>query len=130
MSAFFIIPKADAKLHDVASGVFRALGISEWEERDSSNYPPNDHYFAGYSENAEVTVYDGDDERTPDYPFRVSVEDASWRKERGIIATDEATVVRALVAGVFTVFVPAGAWDRSDWDGDGVVMRPLKGLGV
>ena len=75
-TSFITLRKADAKLHDVASGVFHALSISEWEERDSSNYPPDGHYFTGYSENAEVTVYDGDDERTPDYPFRVSVEDA------------------------------------------------------
>lgn len=123
MSAiFFIRPRnADAKLHDVASGVFHALGISEWEERDSSNYPPDGHYFAGYSENAEVTVYDGDDERTPNYPFRVSVEDASWRKGRGIVATDESSVVRALVASAFTVFVPVGAWEQTDWDGEGDV---------
>lgn len=123
MSAiFFIAPRnADANLHDVASGVFRALGISEWEERDSSNYPPDDHYFAGYSQSAEVTVYDGDDERTPDYPIRVSVEDASWRKGREVIAMDEASLVRALVASAFTVFVPMGASERSDWDGDGVV---------
>lgn len=123
MSAiFFITPrKPDAKLHDVASEVFRALGVGEWEERDSSNYPPDGHYFAGYSQNAEVIVYDGDDERTLDYPFRVSVEDASWRKGRGTIATDEPSIVRALVASAFTVFVPVGAWERSDWDGDGDV---------
>jgi hypothetical protein len=122
MSAiFFITPKADAKLHDVASGVFRALGVSEWEERESSNYPPDGHYFAGYSENAMVRVYDGDDERTLAYPFRVSVEDASWRKGRAVIATDEASVVRALVASAFTVFVPFGAWEQTDWDGDGDV---------
>jgi len=120
-ATFFITPKADGKLRDTASGVFHALGVSEWEERDSSNYPPDGHYFVGYSENAEVTVYDGDDERTFAYPVRVLVEDASWRKGHGTIATDEASVVKALVSGGFTVFVPAGAWEQTDWDGDGDV---------
>jgi len=119
---FFITPRQrDAKLGDVASGVFRALGISECEERDSSNYPPDDHYFVGYCDNAEVTVCDADDDRTPDYPFRVSVKDSSWRKGPGVITTDIASVTRALVAGGFTVFVPAGAWEQTDWDGDGDV---------
>jgi hypothetical protein len=119
---FFITArKGDAKLGEVAAGVFRALGVSEWEERDSSNCPPDDHYFAGYCENAEVTVYDADDERTPDYPFRVSLEDSSWRKGPGVIVTDVECVANALVAGGFTVFVPAGPWERIDWDGDGNV---------
>jgi hypothetical protein len=116
---FFITPrKADGKLCNVASGVFRALGFSKWEERDSSNYPDG-HYFAAYSENAEVMVYDGDDERTRGYPFRVSVEDASWRKGSGIIATDKASIVRALISAGYSVFVPAGAWERTDRDVEG-----------
>lgn len=121
-SMFFIASrKTDVHLRDVASGVFSALGVREWEERDSSNYPPDDHYFAGYCENAEVTIYDADDERTPDYPFRVSVEGASGRKGPGVITTDVASVARALVTGGFTVFVPSGAWERTDWDGEGEV---------
>jgi hypothetical protein len=121
-SMFFIKPrKRDAHLGDVASGVFGALGLGEWEERHSSNYPPDGHYFAGYCENAEVTVYDADDDRTPDYPFHVSVENSGWRKGRGIIATDVASVAKALVAGGFSVFVPVGAWEQTDWDGDGDV---------
>lgn len=124
MSAiFFIAPKVDAKLPDVASAVFRALGVSEWEERDSLNYPPDGHYFVGYAENAEVRVCDGDDERIADYPFRVAVEGASWRKGCGIVATDEASVIRTLVGGAFAVFVPVGAWERTDWDGGGEVYR-------
>lgn len=122
MSAiFFITLKNDARLRDVAAAVFRAVGIAEWQERDSSNYPPDDHYFVGYCENAEVTVYDGDDARTPDYPFRVSVEEATWRRGSGVIATDEASVVRGLIGGGFAVFIPAGAWERTDWDGAGDV---------
>ena len=119
---FFVTPaKADAKLSDIASGVFRALGVSEWEERDSSNYPPDNRYFVGYCENAQVVVYDADDEWTPAYPFRVSLEDSSWRKGHSTIATDVATVAKALVAGGFTVFVPAEGWERTDWDGEGDV---------
>ncbi len=119
---FFITPgKPDAKLSDVASRVFRALGVTEWGERESSNYPPGDHYFAGYCQNAEVTVYDADDDRTPEYPFRVSVEASSRRRGPGIIATEVRSVAKALVGGGFTVFVPAGAWEQTDWAGDGDV---------
>jgi hypothetical protein len=119
---FFITRrKADAHLRDAALGVFSALGVSDWEERESSNYPPDEHYFAGYCENAEVTVFDGDDDRKPDYPFHVSVEDSSWRKGCGIITTDVVSIAMALVAGGFAIFVPIGAWWQTDWDGDGIV---------
>jgi hypothetical protein len=121
-SRFFIAArKTDACLRDVASAVFSAIGVGNWEERYSSNYPPDDHYFAGYSENAEVTVSDADDRRKPDYPFLVSVENSSWRKGPGIIATDVPSVAKALVAGGFTVFVPVGAWWQIDWNGEGKV---------
>jgi hypothetical protein len=119
---FFITSRdTAARLADVAAEVFRALGVTEWEERDSSNYPPDNHYFAGYCENVEVEVYDGDDDRTADYPFHVSVEEASWRKGPGVVSTDVATLAKALVTGGFTVFVPMGAWWRTDWKGDGDV---------
>jgi hypothetical protein len=123
-SMFFIKGrKGDVQLRDVASGVFSALSVSESEERESANYPPSGHYYAGYCENAEVTVYHGDDART-DYPFRVSVEHSSWREGRGIIPADAASVAKALAASGFTVLVPAGAWEQVDWDGDGDVYAP------
>jgi hypothetical protein len=119
---FFIAPRqTDADLADVASAVFDALGISEWEERDSSNYPPDGHYYAGYCQNAKVKVYDGDDDRTLNYPFHVLVEDSSWRKGRGVIITDAASVSKALVGAGYTVFIPHGDWHRTDWNGEGDV---------
>lgn len=119
----FIKPRnTDTSLRDVAAGVFGALDVSKWEERYSSNYPPDEHYFAGYCENAEINVHDGDDDRTSDYPFRVSVENASWRKGPGIIAADTESVAKALAAIGFSVFVPIGPWHLLDWDGNGYVV--------
>ena len=118
----FVAPrKNESRLRDVASGVFSALAVSEWEDRHSSNYPPDEHYFAGYCANAQVTVYDADDGMTSEYPFRVEVADASWRKGPGVIATDAASIARTLASGGFTVLVPAGDWARGDWDGAGEV---------
>jgi hypothetical protein len=116
---FINSPESGARLRDVASTVFSSLGVVEWEERHSSNYPPDEHYFAGYCENAEVIVSDGDDERTSDYPFHVSIDRPGWRKGPGIIATDVQTLAKALVASGFVVFVPTGDWTRADWDGAG-----------
>ena len=117
---FFIRPSdAGASLDEVAAGVFLALDIIDYEERFSSNYPPDEHYFAGYCENATVTVSDADEDWTPDYPFHVLVEEATWRKGPGVIATDNASIARALVRGGLTVLVPAGDWSSNDWNGDG-----------
>ena len=115
----------DTDLSDVASGVFGALGVGDWEERHSSNYPPEDHYFAGYSEDAEVTVFDADDDVMPDYPIRVSIEPATWRQGFGKFPTDSMSVTAALVAAGFTVFVPA-SFERLSWDGEGEAYGPTK----
>lgn len=118
----FISPrKTDAHLVDVASGVFVALGVSKWEERYSSNYPPNDHYFVGHSENAKVMIYDGDDDQTLQYPFHVSVEGFTDDEVSDILTTRASNITKALNAAGFTVFVPVGAWERIDWNGEGEV---------
>jgi hypothetical protein len=78
--------KRSARLSDVAAQVFRALGVSEWEERHSANNPPDEHYFAVYGQNTEVTVCDRDDDRVPDYPFLVALEETSWRRGAGVLS--------------------------------------------
>jgi hypothetical protein len=119
---FFInLASKHAPLADVASTVFSAIGVSDWEERESANYPPDEHYFAGYAQNAEVLVFDSDDKRTPEYPFCVSIGDSTWRKGAGLIVTNPPNVAKLLAASGFTVLVPSGDWHRDDWDGDGEV---------
>ncbi len=112
-------PDTGAHLSEVAPKVFSALGVQRWEERYSSNYPPDEHYFAGYCENAEVIISDGDDDRTTDYPFHVHVARSEWRKGSGIIAIDVNTLAKTLVSSGFGVFVPSGDWTRADWNGAG-----------
>ena len=119
----FISPGKDgSRLADVAAGVFHALGVSHSEERQSANYPPDEHYFAGYAQNACVTVFDCDDDQMPDFPFRVSLEEPkSWRSGTGTIETEPERIARLLVSVGFRVFIPHGAWYQAGWDGDGEV---------
>lgn len=117
---------SDANLADVASGVFGALGASDWEERFSTNYPPDGHYYAGYAENAEVTVYDNDDDMPPGYPISVTIEDATWRRSSGKMPTESVAIVDALVGIGFTVFVPSVDWYTNSWDGTGHTSGPTK----
>jgi hypothetical protein len=112
--------KNSSRLEDVAVGVFRALGLSESEERESSNYPPDDHYFAGYAQNACVQVYDADDDTKPDFPFRVSVKQPS-RSGVGTVETDLKRMAALLATAGFQVFIPHGNWFMADWDGKGEV---------
>ena len=111
----------DPELADVAVSVFQSLGISEWEERFSSNYPPDEHYFAGYAENAAVKVCDADWGRMPEYPFHLLVGKTTYRQGPGTIVTDPPKIATVLASCGFTVFIPRGAWGRLDWDGDGKV---------
>jgi len=120
-TTLFIAPPTRCEsLADVAATVFRLLGLTETEERDSSNYPPDDHYFAGYAANATVTVCDADDDRKRGYPFHVTLSGpTTWRKGTGHIDTAQAEVATLLAAGGLSVFIPAGPGHRTDWDGQG-----------
>jgi hypothetical protein len=119
---FISSTKGGSRLADVAAGVFRALGLSQSEERHSSNYPPEKHYFAGYAQNACIQIYDYDDDQVRDFPFAISVEGPkSWRHGVGTVETDPQRLARLLVAGGFRVFIPHGAWYEAGWDRDGEV---------
>lgn len=110
-----------SRLADVASKTFQCLKITEWEERFSSNYPPDEHYFIGYAENACVEVYDADDERMPDYRFRIAIENSARRKGADKIQTDPPKVAELLADVGMKVFIPFGTWQMKDWDGDGEI---------
>jgi hypothetical protein len=121
-TTFFInAGRNDPELRDVAISVFDSLGLSEWEERFSSNYPPHGHYFIGYAENAGVTVCDSDSADMPEYPYHITVEVPHWRGGTGIVITDPPKIAELLASCGFTVFIPHGAWYRTDWDGSGKV---------
>lgn len=120
-ATLFVAHKSGAlDLAQIAEEVFRVLGVTMWEERDSANYPPDEHYYAGYTENVELTVYDADDDIKPEYPFRISLEEATWRKGPGRLDGDAATVATVLANHSFRIFEPTGSWYRDDWDGRGV----------
>jgi hypothetical protein len=113
---FIAPPTRRENLANVAATVFRLLGLTETEERDSSNYPPDD-YFAGYAANATATICS---DRKPEYPFHVTLsEPTTWRKGTGHIKTTQAEVATLLAAGGLSVFIPVGPWPRADWDGRG-----------
>jgi hypothetical protein len=53
--------------------VFRALSISNWEERDSDNYPEG-AYFAGEGGEVELTLWRDEHAAFEDYPFHVALQ--------------------------------------------------------
>ncbi len=93
---FISSTEKEERLGIVAAKVFRALGIEETEERFSSNYPPDAHYFVGYSQNLELQMCDADDERTPEFPFRAFVSKATYRKGPGLIMESVKEMAEAL----------------------------------
>jgi hypothetical protein len=105
-------------LEEVAKCIFDTLGIQTWEERHSLNYPPDEHYFAGYAANVELKVYDADSD-IHDYPFHLSVATASWCKGAQTIDGDPRHIAQALARSGLVVLMPTGAWYRSDSSGEG-----------
>lgn len=80
-----------------ATLVFSALGITRFEERFSSNYPPNDHYFLGFGVNASVEVCDSDEEGTTEFPYWVTIRGpVSWGNPVETVSTDPTEVVSML----------------------------------
>jgi hypothetical protein len=105
-------------LEAVARDVFAAFGLEEHEERFSSNYPPNDHYFAGYGENVVLHVFDFDAIR-PGFIYGLSLSEPTHRSGTQRAPADAATAAEILARAGFRVFVPIGAWSRPEWDGRG-----------
>jgi len=80
-----------------AEFVFSALGITKFEERFSSNYPPNEHYFLGFGVNASIKVCDSDAEDETDYPYWVVIGNpVPWGSSVDKLPTDSVTVASLL----------------------------------
>jgi hypothetical protein len=116
-------------LAEIASQILGCLGFVRTEERFSSNYPPDDHYFVGYAENIELQICDADDERKPEYPFKIWITKATWRKGPNVVIGDENHAADILSKNGFNVFIPFGDWASKDWDGDGKTILAKKAAG-
>ena len=112
-------------LEEIAVTIFHCLGITNWEERLSANYPPDEHYFSGYAENATIQISDCDWFRFEEYTYHASIsEPTSWRTGTGIVEKDPLKIVERLVKVGFTVFIPKGNFFLHGWDGDGDIYTP------
>jgi hypothetical protein len=87
----------DVDLKAQAVLVFSALGVARFEERFSSNYPPDDHYLLGFGVNASVEVCDVDEEGPTDFPYWVTLRSpVSWGEPVDTLPTD-LTVIASLL---------------------------------
>lgn len=102
----------------IAACVFTALCVPESEERFSSNYPPDEHYFAGYGANAVIEVFDLADIKEG-YPYCVSIGKPTYRKGNTNIPVDTISIGEVLAKTGLRVFVPKGQWASLEWDGEG-----------
>lgn len=105
-----------------ASRVFTALGLTDVEERESTNAPPEGRYFMGYAANATVQVCRADDEAFPQYPFWVVLGEA--RRQAPALKTiplDLAPLAAPLVNAGIQVLHPAQGWGTVGWKPTGTV---------
>ena len=117
------IPVAD--LSALAARVFVELGLTEFEERESSNHPPDDHYFCAYARNATVEVCDADDSEIPEYPYWLVLRDkTSWKNAKTELVAEPEAVAQKLANAGFKVFIPTDGWGRAGWEPQGKVFEP------
>jgi hypothetical protein len=111
-------------LSTVAARVFDELGLTEFEERESSNYPPDDHYFCGYARNATVEVCDADESGNPEYPYWLTLTDkTSWKDAKTEIVAEPESIAQKLANAGFTVFIPGNGWGQLGWKPHGKVFE-------
>ena len=114
-----------ASLSEVAARVFTQLGLTDSEERESSNYPPDDHYFCGYARNATVEVCDSDESEMPEYPYWLVLTDkTSWKDAKTEFVAEPESVAQILANAGFKVFIPSEGWGRVGWKPNGKVFEP------
>lgn len=123
LTVFFRSVRPPNTLEAAALEVFRALGLAEHEERFSSNYPPDEHYYVGYAENAVVEVFDMDDVKAG-YPYGVAFERPTYRKGAERLPEDPVALVSLLTAAPLRVFVPEGRWWSKEWNPEFDTFRP------
>ncbi len=112
---FILDPEQPQDLAQVAKRVFLLLGLSETEERESSNYVEG-RYFIGYASNASVEVCHSDGAELEQYRFWVVLQDHFLRKsaQRALVAEPE-HIAKELAAGGLEVLIPSGGWGRVGW---------------
>jgi hypothetical protein len=122
----FLVPRESASsLGEVAGKVFEALDLSDHEERESSNYPPDEHYFVGYAANASIKVCDSDRSKMPEYPYWLVVSNPASRKKAPSVLKPEPESLAARLANAgFKVFIPSQGWGSVGWVPSGQTFEP------
>lgn len=76
--------------------VFSALDVSVFEERFSPNYPPNGHYFMGFTLDAAIEVCDAEGDDTKEYPYWVITGSPERRDGFGLLPSDPSALASML----------------------------------
>jgi hypothetical protein len=106
---------AEESLIDFAEVAISALGLTDVQERQSSNFRDG-HYYAGVHDGSDVELYFFDDVGREGYLFEVHVDPCD--------ATHAETLALLLARRGRFCFVPTGAWYLQSWDGQGTAYAP------
>jgi hypothetical protein len=114
-------------LQEAALAIFQTLGLDVFEERESSNYPPENRYFIGRAANASLKVCCSDDDRLP-HPYWAILEPGVIEGASQVkIPTEIPVLAELLAASGLEIFVPSKGWSKIDWSGSGDVYGSLAG---
>jgi hypothetical protein len=115
-------------LASLASIVFITLGLTDSEERHSSNFT-NGHYFAGYAKNCRVVIRH-QDEWDFGFPFLLYFDHVSQRNKANVELEPNAKIMaQQLSQSGLCTFIPDGDDSRVDWDGAGILYEPRSSTG-
>jgi hypothetical protein len=115
-------PKENKALPEFSACIFSALHLTEFEERESSNYPPDDRYFIGYASNASVKVCHSDDDDFAQYPYWVVLQSPRIQMDvKQSIPLSAEQVATSLAESGLEILVPSEGWGKVGWVPSGTV---------
>jgi len=115
-------PKKNKALPEFSACVFTALHLTEVEERESSNYPPDGRYFIGYASNASVKVCHSDDGDFAQYPYWVVLQSPRIQIDaQQAIPLSAEQVATLLAESGLEILVPSEGWGKVGWVPSGTV---------
>ena len=98
--------QATQTLDEFIKALPKVLGCGPWEQRESSNYPPENRYFRCFALGLEILACVADDSQFRDYDFGLHMEAEFWRSDSEFLFELADCVARKLVVNGYEVLRP------------------------
>ena len=123
----FIHQSSGKNIEEFIDKIFSLFNLKKTEERESSNYPPNNRYFIGYGKDNNLTVWDEDSKTLEEYPFVLSLKNNTHKNGHVLLPKSIDEIASILSKGGFNCFIPlSNNYWETNWDRKGKLYSSSK----